>query len=170
MTDGNTDIILNPNQLDVDASLANLIKRYGEALEKKYPGWLWAINPDKRGGVIYIYSLRLSGEWGYVLKTGDVENDRHEKAAIMAGGEILERYGIRRGKYKRSLLRGKIRSLRGDFIPDITDKASRQQKKRRDRDFTRAVNDGKAAVVHRDTKQQDGTTYREIAIRIGDDP
>lgn len=166
---GESTYIVDPNALDVSGSLAILTKRYGEALEKKYPGWLWTINPDEDGGVIYIYSLRLSGEYGFVLKTGEVENDAHEKAAIRAGGEILERYGIRRGKYDRELLRGKITDLRGNFIPDITDQASRQQKKRRDMEFTRAVNEGKAAVVNRDTVQPDGSVYREIAIRIGGD-
>ena len=169
MKQGESQYIFDPNTLDVDASLANLTKRYGEALEKQYPGWLWMINPDQDGGVIYIYSLRLSGEWGYVLKTGEVENDAHGKAAIRAGGEILERFGIRRGKYKRKLLRGKITNLRGDYIPDITDKSSRQQKKRRDRDFTRAVMEGIATVETRDTVYADGKTYREIAVRIGDD-
>jgi len=169
MKKGESSYILNPNALDVDASLANLTKRYGEALEKQYPGWWWTINPDEDGGVIYIYSLRLSGEWGYVLKTGEVQDDAHEKAAIRAGGEILERYGIRRGKYDRELLQGKMQDLRGNFIPDITDAASRQQKKRRDQDFTRAVNEGTAKVIKRDTVQPDGSVFREIAIKIGGD-
>lgn len=169
MKRGESTYIIDPNRLEVDGSLALLTKRYGEALEKQYPGWLWVINPDEDGGVIYIYSLRLSGEWGYVLKTGEVENDCHEKAAITAGGAILERYGIRRGKYDRGLLQGKMRDLRGNLIPDITDKASAQQKKRRDIDFTRAVNEGKAKVIRRDTVQPDGSVYREIAIKIGGD-
>jgi hypothetical protein len=169
MKAGESTYIIDPNKLEVSGSLALLTKRYGEALEKKYPGWWWMINPDEAGGIIYIYSLRLSGEWGYTIKIGEVENDCHEKVAITAGGEILERFGLRRGKYHRDLLRGKITNLRGDYIPDITDASSRQQKKRRDMDFTRAVNEGKAAVVTRDTVQADGKTYRQIAIRIGED-
>ena len=169
MKRGESSYIIDPRQLDVDASLANLTRRYGEALEKHYPGWLWMINPDQDGGVIYIYSLRLSGEWGYTLKTGEVENDTHEKAAIMAGGEILDRFNIRRGKYKRSLLLGKMVDLRGNFIPDITDRLSKDQKKIRDRELTKAVNEGKAAIAHEDTVQPDGSVFRKIAIRIGED-
>jgi len=165
-----TKYILDPNQLQVDGSLANLTKRYGEALEKHYPGWWWMINPDQEGGVMYIYSLRLSGEWGYTIKTGEVENDTHEKMAIMAGGEILDRYNLPRGKYKRELLQGKMKDLRDNFIPDVTDRLSAEQKKIRDKRFSQAVDEGKAEIVHRDTKREDGTIYREIAVKVtGDD-
>lgn len=165
-----TKYIINPNELEVSSSLANLTKRYGEALEKHYPGWWWTINPDETGGVMYIYCLRLSGEWGYTIKTGDVENDSHEKMAIMAGGEILDRYNIPRGPYKHELLQGKMKDLRDNFIPDVTDRLSKEQKKIRDKRFAQAVEDGKAEVIHRDTKLEDGSTYREVAVKItGDD-
>lgn len=166
---GESNYIINPNQLQVNASLANLTKRYGEALEKHYPGWMWMINPDQDGGVMYIYSLRISGEWGYTLKTGEVQNDAHEKHAIMAGGEILDRYNIPRGKYKRECLQGKMQDLRGNFIPDVTDRLSVEQKKIRDRRFAQAVQEGKAEVMHRDTQLEDGTIYREVAVKIGED-
>jgi len=167
---GESQYIVDPSQLTVDGSLANLAKRCGEALEKRYPGWLWTINPDEVGGVIYIYSLRLSGEYGYTIKIADIQDDPQAKEAIMAGGEILERYQIRRGKYDRELLRGKMTDLRGNYIPDITDRLSADQKKIRDREFSKAVQEGAAEVVTRDTPKADGTVYREIAIKIGDDP
>lgn len=164
---GISEYIVDPSQLDVHGSLANLAKRCGEALEKRYPGWWWTINPDENGGVIYIYALRLSGEWGYTIKIADIQDDTTDKQAIMAGGEILERYNIRRGKYKRSLLRHKMKDLRGNFIPDITDRISAKQKKIRDRELTKAVNEGAVEIVHHDTVKEDGTTYREIAMKIG---
>ena len=83
--------------------------------------------------------------------------------------EILERYNIRRGKYKRSLLRHKLKDLRGNFIPDITDRVSAKQKVIRDREFTKAIKEGAAEVIHRDTIKEDGTTYRELAIKVGGD-
>ena len=165
-----TKYILNPDDLGVHGSLANLTKRYGEALEKHYPGWWWLINPDENAGCMYIYSLRLSGEWGYILKIKEIQNDEHEKAAVMAGGEILDRYNIRRGKYDRELLQGKMKDLRDNFIPDVTDRLSAEQKKIRDKAFSKAVEEGKAEIVHRDTQREDGTIYREIAVKVtGDD-
>ena len=163
-----TKYILDPSQLDVSGNLENVTKRAGAALEKKYPGWWWLLNPDEEGGVFYIYSLRLSGEWGYVVKTKEMQ-ERPAKIAIMAGGEILERFGIRRGKYKRELLHDKMVDLRGNFIPDITDRLSKDQKKQRDKDLTKAIDEGKAAIVHKDSVQKDGTVFRQIAIRIGED-
>ncbi len=168
MSRGESTYIIDPGALDVSGSLENVTKRAGAALEKKYPGWWWCLNPDEEGGVFYIYSLRLSGEWGYVVKIKDMQ-DTPAKTAIMAGGEILERYGIRRGKYKRSLLKNKLVDLRGNFIPDITDRLSKHQKEIRDRELTKAIDEGKAAIVHTDTVRRDGTVYRQIAIRIGED-
>ncbi len=170
MSRGESTYIIDPGALDVSGMLANLTKRCGAALEAKYPGWMWLLNPDEEAGVMYFYSLRLSGEWGYTVKIADLQKRKQpEKLAIMAGGEILERYNIRRGKYDRELLQGKITDLRGNYIPDITDRLSKQQKKQRDKDFTKAVQEGKATVVHRDRKQPDGSVFREIAVRIGDD-
>lgn len=168
MKRGESTYVIDPSTLDVKGVLENVTKRAGAALEKKYPGWWWCLNPDEWAGVFYIYSLRLSGEWGYVVKIKDIQ-DKPAKTAIEAGGEILERYGIRRGKYKRSLLKNKMKDLRGNFIPDITDRLSKDQKKIRDRELTKAIDEGKAAIVHKDTVQQDGTVYRQLAIRIGDD-
>jgi len=165
---GETTYELDPRKLDVTSSLEVVVKRAGAALEEKYPGWWWCINPDETAGVVYIYALRLSGEWGYTIKIADMQ-ERPRRLAIAAGGEILERYNIRRGKYKWSLLKGKMVDLRGNYIPDITDRLSKEQKKVRDTELTKAVKEGKAAFAHEDSVQEDGTVFRKIAIRIGED-
>lgn len=165
---GESTYVLDPSKLNVSGSLENITKRAGAALEQKYSGWWWLLNPDEVAGVMYIYSLRLSGEWGFVIKIKDFQESPAQQA-IMAGGEILERYNIRRGKYKRSLLRHKLKDLRGNFIPDITDRVSAKQKVIRDREFTKAIKEGAAEVIHRDTIKEDGTTYRELAIKVGGD-
>jgi hypothetical protein len=165
---GESNYVLDPTTLDVSGSLEVVTKRAGAALEKKYPGWWWCLNPDEEAGVFYIYSLRLSGEWGYVVKTSEMQ-ETPAKTAIMAGGEILERYNIRRGKYKRSLLLDKMVDLRGNYIPDITDRHSKSQKAIRDRALTKAIDEGKAKIVHSDTVQEDGTVFRQVAIRLGEE-
>lgn len=162
-----TGYILNPDRFLLSSTLVVLVKEIANTLEKRYPGWWWTINPDPVAGVIYIYCLRLSGHYGYTMKIAEIEKDDGLKDVIEAGGQILERYGIRRGKYKRELLQGKLTDLRGDFIPDITDKKRRTQQQDRDRKFTRAVNAGVAKIVHKDIKREDGTTFRQIAVRIG---
>jgi len=169
MKKGESVYIFKPSDLDVGGSLSIIVKDCGELLEKHYPGWQWLINPDPFAGMIYIYSLMLSGEWGYKLRIADIQNDPKRKEAVRAGGEILARFGLPRGKYHRDPLKGKMVDLMGNYIPDITDSSAKAQKQKRDRDLTKAIDEGKAAIVHKDTVQEDGTVFRQIAIRIGEE-
>lgn len=164
------DYVHSPAELlGISGSLAILTKDTADKLEKHYPGWLWTINPDENAGMMYIYALRLSGEFGYKLKIGDIQDDETRKFALRAGGEILERYGLKRGKYKHSLLAGKIQDLRGNYIPDITDSSQKNQKQNRDRTVTKAMDEGRIKFKTHDKVQDDGTTRREVFIKIGAD-
>ena len=70
-------------------------KNVAEHLEKKYPGWLWAVNT--MDGIVTVKSMLLSGNWGFVLHEDKIDNDY--RAVTLAGGEILERYRQHRGKF-----------------------------------------------------------------------
>jgi hypothetical protein len=89
------DLVLDPSQLVDDMGLA---KRVGEALHKHYPGYLWGVHVRSDQGVLMVYNLRLSGQWGFVLKLRDVYQDPTLKCVMRAGGEILERYSLSRSK------------------------------------------------------------------------
>ena len=74
-------------------------KEIAEALNQQYPGHLWAVRVQGEYGVASIHNLMLSGEWGYRLlldKNYSVSDLRAR--AIKAGGEILERFNVKRGK------------------------------------------------------------------------
>ena len=146
-----------------------MVKDWADKLEKHYPGWMWTINPDEPAGMVYLYSLRLSGEWGYQIKITDMQDDPGYKKAIEAGGAILERFGLKRGAYKREDLQNKITDLRGNFMPDITDHEARERKQVRDREVTKAYKDGKIKFRTRDISKPDGSTYRELHMQIGSD-
>jgi hypothetical protein len=73
-----------------------LAKRIADKLHQKYPGYLWAVNIQ--GGMVDVRNLSLSGEWGFRLYQKAVQDDPNDKLAVMAGGEILERYKMRRGR------------------------------------------------------------------------
>ena len=75
-----------------------LAKNVAEKLEEKYPGWLWAVHV--MDGVVGVKSLRLSGQWGFILHESKIDNDY--KAVVNAGGEILERYRQHRGKFNQT--------------------------------------------------------------------
>lgn len=79
----------------------NMAKTLSEALQRAYPGHLWAINVEGRTGIITIRDLYLSGQWGYVLKIADVYSiSSLERDAVHAGGEILERFCMSRAQFK----------------------------------------------------------------------
>jgi hypothetical protein len=52
-------------------------------------------------GVVSVKSMRLSGNWGFVLHTDKIDNDY--KMVVMAGGEILERFRQKRGQFDDTL-------------------------------------------------------------------
>ena len=92
-----------------------LAKNVAEHLEKKYPGWLWAVHV--MDGVVGVKSMRLSGQWGFILHEDKIDNDY--KAVTRAGGEILERYrqstnGFNQTKYN-DLVMDNRGQLNGDF-------------------------------------------------------
>ena len=62
-----------------------LAKNVAEVLDKKYPGWLWAVNV--MDGVVTVKSMLLSGNWGFVMHSDKIDNDY--KTVMRAGGEIL---------------------------------------------------------------------------------
>lgn len=78
-----------------------MAKTLSEALLKAYPGHLWAVNVEGRTGLITIRDLYLSGQWGYVLKIGNVYSiSSLERDAVRAGGEILERFRLQRAQFR----------------------------------------------------------------------
>ena len=76
-----------------------LAKNIAEHLEKKYPGWLWAVHV--MDGVVGVKSMRLSGNWGFVLHEDKI--DKNYKVVTNAGGEILERFRQQRGQFNNTL-------------------------------------------------------------------
>jgi len=72
-------------------------KNVAEVLEKKYPGWLWAVHC--MDGVVTVKSMLLSGNWGFVMHSDKIDNDY--KSVMRAGGEILERYNQKRGSFNQ---------------------------------------------------------------------
>jgi len=83
-----------------DQSCSSLVEDYDEAkriaekLNQHYPGHLWAVNVNQ--GVAFIKNLMLSGSHGFVIKLKDI--DSNYRAVVKAGGEVLERFNISRGR------------------------------------------------------------------------
>lgn len=166
--EGADDFVTSSKDLqDISGSMLIIVKDCANILEHNFPGWLWAVQPFEAGSIIKIFSLHISGEYGYIIKVADIQNDPKRRLALEAGGEILERYGLPRGPYSRELLLHKPRDIRGNLIPDLTDKEGKVQKQDRDRKVTAAVREGKMALKAEDKQMPDGTVRREISMKIG---
>lgn len=76
-----------------------LAKELSELLDRHYPGHLWAVSADHKNGIVTIQNLRLSGRWGFIVKIANLANDPGRRSVIRAGGELLERYNVARGRF-----------------------------------------------------------------------
>ena len=79
-----------------------IAKNLADYLQTIYPDYQWACNADIMGGVVHIYNLNLSGKWGFLLKIKDVVEDGWKKVLKNAGGELLERYHLARGRMNQN--------------------------------------------------------------------
>lgn len=93
-----------------------LAKNISEKLEEKYPGWLWAVNVQD--GVVTVKSMRLSGNWGFVLHSDKIDNDY--KMVVMAGGEILERFKQARSKFNETKYHDLVMDQKGRLNGDYS--------------------------------------------------
>lgn len=77
----------------------DLAKQMAEALHQHYPQHLWGVSVSEKTGMADIRNLALSGQWGYRLKIRDHSSASDwKKEVVKAGGEILERFNVARGK------------------------------------------------------------------------
>lgn len=162
------DYVSTAASLGCRASTVLLVKRMADLLEKHYPGWLWCIQPDERGGVINVFSLRLSGEWGYRFRTMDIQGDPKvaDPKIRNAGGEILERFRVPRGVYRYDDWKGAPKDIAGLARADISDKKASTQRFQRDQALTSAIQSGLAKLRVTDTPTENGV-YRELDLQVG---
>lgn len=167
-----SEYVSNADDLDNRATTIVLCKNIGDTLERHYPGWLWAIQPDETGGILAIRALRLSGEWGYVFRLADLQGDSKVVAAdvMRAGGEILERFGVPRGTYRYEDWARTTKDIAGLAMPDLSDKHAKVRRHQRDAALTNALQFGTAKLVIRETTDRDGTVRRDYALKREDAP
>lgn len=77
-----------------------LAKRIGEILVEAYPGHPWHVAIT--GGVLVIKHMKISAKMGMVLHYQKVVHDAKvlKRGIVIAGGELLERAGLTRGRFE----------------------------------------------------------------------
>lgn len=82
-----------------------LAKHSADALDRAYPGHLWAV--DVNGGVLNIRNLLLSPVMGWRIRVPSVYSASELQTRVLrAGGEILERFGLARGRLNEAQYAG----------------------------------------------------------------
>ena len=105
-------LLLDPRQLDMSGASVTLAKNVGDTLHHHYPGYLWGVEVDENGGVVKVLNLTLSGKWGFIMKIQDLVLADDMRKVMRAGGEILERYRLKR----RGRRDGELSDLKTDIF------------------------------------------------------
>jgi hypothetical protein len=74
-----------------------IARKTNDILESTYPGHLWSVVVSSKQGVVRIgIPVLMGANWWFIIRWQDMSPHR----VILAGGEILERYGLRRGEFE----------------------------------------------------------------------
>ena len=69
--------------------------------------------------MLTIRNRRLVGQWGYRINLLQHPGATLEHELMQAGGEYLERYGLRRGAKDEDAVRELPRDFKGDMVPEL---------------------------------------------------
>ena len=139
--------IEHPSQFRNHASLVIFAKDGMAILQRNYPGWRWAIQLNEFGGVIHVFNHLLHDTWGYLIRTKDFQNQSSRKVFMHAGGELLARFGMPRGRFDYATWKAAPREPKGWLLPchidDLRDARSKREVLRQK--IARALKEGRSA-------------------------
>jgi hypothetical protein len=85
---------------------AQLAKRFGEHLDRHYPGYHFRIDVDSPGGVVFVsLPVLMPTTMKEVVHLSQLNGDPTLSAITRAGGRLLEGFRLPRGKYREDLWR-----------------------------------------------------------------
>jgi hypothetical protein len=98
-----------------------LAKSMADTLHSHYPGHLWAVTVNGAQGVADIRNLALSGNWGFrLILVGNYSISEFLDRVKRAGGEILERYNLARGRLNLDALANLKTDRLGRTVGDLS--------------------------------------------------
>lgn len=92
-----------------------LCQKIGNALAKHYPRRKWYVDVNWEGKIASVFAADISMEYGYQLHINKI-SEEIEKAAVKAGGELLERFKLSRERLAFGGHENLIRDLRGNAM------------------------------------------------------
>lgn len=93
------------DQSGVTAADRVLLVAMHAKLQEHYPGHNWHVFVDHKQGVAgvrlqYLDKLGRYGRYGFNIKIARINSDPDLRCVVRAGGEWLERFGLRRDAYR----------------------------------------------------------------------
>lgn len=88
----------------------------GDTLQKTYPGHMWMVL--FQGNALVVKNLAISTHYGFVIKHHNAFSASDlARQAVLAGGELLERAGMKRGAWDGEFAKSLEGSDRKFFKP-----------------------------------------------------
>ncbi len=86
-----------------DLQDVDIAKRWLDLLLREYPGHMWFVACDIAQGILaiklmYLDALGKNARWGCLLHLRSLNGHDAERRVKAAGGELLERYRLARGR------------------------------------------------------------------------
>lgn len=95
-----------------DLQAMEICKAFSHALDKIYPGYAWQVGMMQ--DVVHIQNLSINKELSYQMPLAKF--DPEGKLLMRIGGEILERFNVKRGKMDRAEFKGLERDIKHNAI------------------------------------------------------
>jgi hypothetical protein len=89
----------------------NMAKGIAEALYKKYPGYVWMVNADNGNNIATIQLGGVTGQHGFYVHLDKLTAGMEQ--IMRAGGEVLERYKLTRGRRNDTEIGSLVRDFAG---------------------------------------------------------
>lgn len=77
--------------------------RIGDHIDKHYPNVYFEVKVDSPGGIARIKHPLLPSKWGYTVFLRELNSDPKLACITRACGELLERFNLPRGRYRRDI-------------------------------------------------------------------
>lgn len=92
----------------------------GSELVKHYKGHGWEVEVDIRNGIARIFNKYTSNTHGYLLHLKLLNPSNFSAEIMRVGGDLLERFGVSRGKFDEDEIMGLKRDHKGCVKVDLS--------------------------------------------------
>lgn len=118
MSDADIQVVEVTSQEEI--ALNERAKAVAEVLTEHYPNHLWQVGWTNGNVLVVKNALIGGGRYGYTIDNAALVTHRDlVRAAKMAGGELLERCGMKRGAWDGEMTPGRLEGADPRHIPTI---------------------------------------------------